>query len=156
MSAASWESFTSLLGELLWMLGGDESVVVSLGCDEDDPDDTPRYVQFCAHGPGWARAEVVGNTYLQGSRRLTPEQESALISGGWTPPRDSRGHGSPNFHLDVEQEWADFAVDAAVRAFREVWAVAEPEELVVDHPFGRFDAAQPARCAESRPIAPLG
>src|SRR5690606_11303787 len=85
-----------------------------------------RYVQFALLGP-YLRAESVGNQYLQGADRLTPDQLADLDRLGWNAPDDSGNHWrwfDPRDHLD--------AARLAVTTLHEVHGVDHPRQLTFD------------------------
>lgn len=85
-----------------------------------------RYVQFALLGP-YLRAESVGNQYLQGPDRLTPEQLADLDRLGWNAPDDSGNHWrwfDPRDHLD--------AARLAVTTLHVVHGVDHPRQLTFD------------------------
>jgi hypothetical protein len=71
-----------------------------------------RYWQALAFEDGSLVTEVVGNHYLEGEDRWTPEQESRLLTLGWECPRPPR---RPNW-INVEYSTSPPVDEVAKRA----------------------------------------
>lgn len=99
-------------------------------------DDHPRYVQFCAYGPGMVRCEVVGNAYLPPNMRHCVGDLVSLRMMGWRLPAEVQNEvgdsGSPNLFMDVHADETARAAEATITTFREIWGVASPDGIVTD------------------------
>lgn len=134
-SSVDWPALSYSIADLLCRVEQDSSFSFEKFDGEFDEFDlhvTSRYVQFCAHGPGWLRCEVVSNRFLPQSEQHSAAQERELDEMGWNAPDDDDGSGSPNWWIDVELVWVDFAADMVVQVFRDVWGVERLEQLVCD------------------------
>jgi hypothetical protein len=126
-----WQAFEERLAAALARMAVDTFLVVSTHAGTE----TPYYVQFAQGGRPGFRAEAVSNTYLEGPRALSPDQEETLGQLGWQWPSP---HGTQD--RNFSRQWpmsVPFRVVAhlAVRTLREAYGVGDPSELV----YRRFD-----------------
>src|ERR1039458_9079174 len=59
-----------------------------------EPGESDRYLQMLVYEDGSIFAEAVSNNFLEGSDRLSPEEETELSAIGWNEPRLP---GKPNW-----------------------------------------------------------
>ncbi len=78
----------------------------------EDNEQPYRFWQALAYEDGSLVTEVVGNHYLEGEDRWTPEQESRLLTLGWECPRPPR---RPNW-INVEYSTSPPVDEVAKRA----------------------------------------
>jgi hypothetical protein len=129
-----WPSFSYSLADVLARMPDDETF--SLQKDDGEVDefgepDTPKYVQVCAYGNSWLRCEVASNRFLPPEQQHSAEQEEMLRATGWNEPSDDE-EASPNWYVDIETAWVDFAADMIGAVFSEVWGVTRVSQIVGD------------------------
>ncbi len=130
-AAPTWQAFEESLATALGRMAVDTFLIISTRGEAE----TPYYVQFAQGGRPGFRAEAVSNTFLEGQRALSPEQEERLGTLGWQWPSP---HGTED--RNFSRQWpmpAPFRVVAhlAVRTLRDVYGVTSPADLV----YRRFD-----------------
>jgi hypothetical protein len=141
MDEVDWPSFSYSLADVLVHLSDDETFSMQKDdgqVDEFGEPDALRYVQVCAYGSGWLRCEVVSNRFLPPDHQHSLEHEEMLRAAGWNEPSDDE-EASPNWYVDIESAWVDFAADMIGAVFRDVWGVTRVSQIVGDeHDVRRF------------------
>ena len=131
------------------------------------------YVQFAAGGSLGMRAEAVSNGYLYGERKLSEQACSRLTRLGWNAPtvipdpvsdrRGYKGHGSPNYFLDLDVPVPCRSVaDLAISTLRGVFGARHRGELEykafakysgdIDFPNLRIAAVKPEAKKRAAPV----
>jgi hypothetical protein len=130
---AEWDQFASELIRALSNLQKGQFLIIETKRDV-------YYVQFAGQGSFGMRAESVSNGYLYGHRKLSDKACMKLLQLGWNTPtiipdamndvRGYKGHGSPNYFLDVNVPVPYRSVaNLAVNTLREVFGAMHPGEL---------------------------
>jgi len=134
-SALSWDDFTAQLASVLARLARENYLIVYVdddGRDGSQDGDAPYYVQFAPGSEKGFRAEAVGNRYLIGFDRLSPEDERRMGALTWlSPDSETEGTGGDtNFYRDwpVPTPHAEIA-EVAVRTLREIYRAESPSDL---------------------------
>ena len=134
-TARAWSRFQARLADRIVEMTDEDVLVVDVEVAEDDVDGAAPYVQFAVFGEGTRlRGEVSSNGYLAARYALDDNQADRLVALGWSKPtvlpEDPEGEGSSNFFVDLPAREADRLAVMAVKALREVFAIAHPVFLV--------------------------
>ena len=123
----TWEEFEGHLAVVLARMAVDTYLVLST---PDRLDESSYYVQFAQGGKPGFLAEAASNTYLAGTRALSPDQEELLGDLGWQWPQ----HGSKDY-TNFSRQWPmptpfEEVARLAIRTLREVYGIDSPSLLV--------------------------
>ncbi|MGZ5422796.1 MAG: T3SS (YopN, CesT) and YbjN peptide-binding chaperone 1 [Aeromicrobium sp.] len=125
----AWSDFRERLADHISRMVEDENLILSAPEGDEEIDAGVPYVQFCAFGEGAVRCEASSNEFLDVAFQLSADDEQALEDAGWNAPAPDDPHGSPNYFVDLDLEFADQAAAMAVVALRDVFGLAHPTFL---------------------------
>ena len=101
--------------------------------------ETGRYVQFLTHDGDWLRGEVVGDRYLEGHLKLSPDELQRLRDLGWNRPGED-----PD---DCGNHWVDWGDPADEHGARlDVRDVDEAARFAAATLCDVFGPVDPGRC----------
>ena len=122
MPSEKWAEFELQLGRALARMELDQYLVITVR-------DSGKFVQFAAMGEEGLRAEVTGNSFLDGADRISDSQIGRLFRAGWEPPIEA-SEDFPNFFMNLSVPIDPCAIaKSAVHVLDDILRVPDPSVL---------------------------